>query len=48
MKTIRYVKLVTGSLLFAAVCYTILAAPGLLSDEASTVSSHGRVAMVQP
>ena len=47
MKTIQYVKLVAGSLLFAAVCYVILAAPGFLSDEASTVSLHGQAAMVQ-
>ncbi len=48
MKTIQYVKLITGSILFAAVCYVILAAPGFLSDQASTVSAHGQVAMVQP
>ena len=48
MKTLKYVKLVAESLLFAAACYVILAAPGFLSDEASTVSSHGQVVMVQP
>lgn len=47
MTTIQYVKLVTGSLLFAAVCYVILAAPGFLSDDASTLSLHGQETMVQ-
>jgi hypothetical protein len=48
MKTIRYLKLVTGSILFAAACYAILAAPGFLSDEASTVCLQSQVTMVQP
>jgi len=48
MKMIKYLKLVTGSLLFAAACYAILAAPGFLSDEASTMCLHCKVTMVQP
>jgi len=36
-----------GSLLFAAACYAILAAPGFLSDEESTVSLHRQIMMVQ-
>jgi hypothetical protein len=47
MTMMKYVKLVTGSLLFAIACYAVLAAPGLLSDEASTVSLHSQFATVR-
>ena len=47
IKTIKCLKVVMGSLLFAAACYAILAAPGFLSDEGSTVSLHRQVAIVQ-
>ena len=48
MKTMKYLKLVAGSLVFAITCYAILAVPGFLSDKASTVSSHGQVGTMQP
>ena len=47
MRKMEYLKLVTGSLLFALTCYAILAAPGFLSDEASTVALHRQIAMVR-
>lgn len=40
MTMMKFVKLVTGRLLFAIACYAVLAAPGLLVDEASTICLH--------
>ncbi|NPD66277.1 hypothetical protein HN018_23685 (plasmid) [Lichenicola cladoniae] len=47
MTMMKYVILVTGSLLFGIACYAVLAAPGLLADEASTVSLHSQFATVR-
>ena len=48
MRTIKYLKVVLGSLLLAATVYVILAAPGFLTDAASTVPVHQQIATVQP
>lgn len=48
MRKLRSLKLVLGSALFAIALYAILAAPGLLTDTASTVSTHQqRIAAVR-
>ena len=48
MATLKRLKLVLGSVLFAGVIYAILAAPGFLSDSASTVPMPHQVTMVRP
>ena len=47
MAASRGLKLVLGSVMLAGVLYTILAAPGFLSDTASTVPSGARIATVR-
>jgi hypothetical protein len=41
MRIIEYLKVAGGSLLLAALVYAVLAAPGLLTDTASTVPLDG-------
>jgi len=48
MVVLKGLKLVLGSVMFAGVIYAILAAPGLLSDSASTVPAQHRIVMVRP
>ena len=48
MTAMRSLKLVLGSALLAMALYAILAAPGLLTDAASTVPAHQLVAAVRP
>ena len=48
MVALRGLKLVLGGVLFAGVLYAILAAPGLLDDNASTMPSGHCVTMVRP
>ena len=47
MAASRGLKLVLGSVMLAGVLYTILAAPGFLSDTASTVPSGPQIARVR-
>ena len=49
MTAMRSLKLVLGCALFAVAIYALLAAPGLLTDAASTVpvQTHQRVAAVR-
>ncbi len=47
MAALNGLKLVLGSVMLAGVLYAILAAPGFLSDSASTVPSGHRIAMVR-
>jgi hypothetical protein len=48
MKTMKCLKVVLGGVLLAATAYVILAAPGFLTDEASTVPIHQQIAPVSP
>lgn len=49
MKRMTGLKVLLGSVMLAAVIYTVLAAPGVLTDEASTVPVLPRqVATVRP
>lgn len=49
MRMMRSLKVVLGSVMFAAVIYAILVGPGLLTDEASTVPVLNRpIATVRP
>jgi hypothetical protein len=41
-------KIVLGGVLLAATAYVILAAPGFLTDAASTVPIHQQIAPVPP
>jgi hypothetical protein len=45
---LRSLKIVLGSVMFAGVIYAIVAAPGFLSDSASTVPAQHQIAMVRP
>ncbi len=47
MAALRILKLVLGSVMLAGVLYTVLAAPGFLSDTASTVPIGHRIATVR-
>ncbi len=47
MGGLKGLKLVLGGVVLAGVLYTILAAPGFLSDTASTVPSGHRIGMVR-
>ena len=47
MAALNGLKLVLGGVMLAGVLYTILAAPGFLSDSASTVPCGHRIAMVR-
>ena len=44
----EFLKAVLGALLLATMLYAVLAAPGLLSDAASTAGSGQHVATVRP
>lgn len=49
MRTMKCLKIVLRGVLLAATLYAILAAPGLLTDEASTVPAPSRqIATVRP
>jgi hypothetical protein len=48
MRTMKCLKVVLGGVLLAATAYVILAAPGFLTDEASTVPIHQQIAPVPP
>lgn len=48
MKGLNSLKVVVGSMMFAAAIYAILAAPGFLTDSASTVGEHKQTAVVRP
>ncbi len=49
MTAMGRLKLVLGSALFAVAIYALLAAPGLLTDAASTVPTHQqRIVAVRP
>ena len=51
MRMKQGLRIVLGGVLLAVAAYAILAAPGLLTDTASTVPEHGRhhqLATVQP
>ncbi len=49
MKRMTGLKVLLGSVMLAAVIYAVLSAPGLLTDEASTVPTLTRqVAAVRP
>jgi hypothetical protein len=48
MKSMTCLKVVLGGVLLAATAYVILAAPGFLTDEASTVPIHQQIATVPP
>ncbi|MDQ2802767.1 MAG: hypothetical protein M3Y41_08805 [Pseudomonadota bacterium] len=48
MKTMQCLKVVMGSVLLAAAVYIILAAPGLSTDDASTVPLDRQIATVRP
>ena len=47
MGKLRSLKVMLGGVLFATAVYAILAAPGLLTDTASTVPTHQRIAAVR-
>jgi hypothetical protein len=44
----KCLKVVLGGALLAATAYVMLAAPGFLTDEASTVPIHQQIAPVSP
>jgi len=48
MAVAKGLKVVVGGVMFAGMLYVILAAPGFLSDSASTVPAQHRIAMVRP
>ncbi len=49
MGTMRGLRVLLGGVMLAAVIYAVLAAPGLLTDEASTVPAlNHQVATVRP
>ena len=48
MKTMRALKSVLGSVLLAAILYAMLAAPGLLTDAASTVPASRAIVAARP
>jgi hypothetical protein len=48
MRILECLKVIGGSLLLAALIYGVLAAPGLLTDTASTVPVNEHIATVQP
>ena len=48
MRIKNSLKIVLGGVLVATAIYAILAAPGLLTDLASTVPEHQQVAAVRP
>lgn len=48
MAALNALKLMLGGAMFAGVLYAILAAPGFLSDHASTVPALHRIVMVRP
>ena len=48
MKSLTCLKVVLGGVLLAATAYVILAAPGFLTDEASTVPVHQQIATEPP
>ncbi len=48
MTTMQYMKVLAGSVLLAVFAYALLAAPGFLTEEASTVPQHRLIATVQP
>ena len=48
MRTMTCLKIVLGGVLLAATAHVILAAPGFLTDETSSVPVHQQIATVPP